>query len=217
MKNRFALNMVKSSLLALMAVFCAAQSPQATTHIVQFGGALGFAYSPSSFSATVGDTVKWEGDFASHPLSSTSIPVTAQTWHNGSGSSFIYVIEVAGTYNYQCDFHASIGMAGSFTVTQSGIRYRPLSAGSSATEEVWLSVLDNSGMPIVSMTLPSTRQVTVKLFNLSGLEIATVLKKVVRAGTYTIPIDTKTLANGVYFVRLTTGTTRRVVSIFVGN
>jgi plastocyanin len=93
----------------------------ATTHIVQFGGTVGFAYSPKTFSASVGDTVKWQGDFTMHPISSTSVPATAATWHNASGAVFTYVIAVPGTYQYHCDVHASFGMTGSFSANPAGV------------------------------------------------------------------------------------------------
>jgi len=60
-----------------------------------FGGSLGFVYSPSSFTAKVGDTVRWEGALA----------LTAQFNDNSSGrgkldfdvgSTFMYVIKVVG-------------------------------------------------------------------------------------------------------------------------
>lgn len=92
-----------------------ATSIRATTHVVNFGGSLGNTYSPSSFSASVGDTVQWVGSFSVHPLSSTTIPANAATWHVAAGNSFSYRIAVAGQFNYKCDVHP--GMIGSFTVS----------------------------------------------------------------------------------------------------
>ena len=89
----------------------------AVTQVVQFGGTLGFTYSPSSFNAKVGDTVEWEGDFTMHPLTSTTIPTGAASWQNTTGTAFKYVIEVPGSYDYHCEIHYTIGMAGSFTVS----------------------------------------------------------------------------------------------------
>jgi plastocyanin len=51
---------------------------------VQFGGALGFHYSPEVVFISPGDTVTWQGDFSMHPLVSDD-----GLWPtNGSGSQF---------------------------------------------------------------------------------------------------------------------------------
>ncbi len=69
------------------------------------------------FSANVGDTISWRGDFSAHPLSATLVPAGAMAFSNFTGSQFDYVIKVPGTYRYQCNVHFSIGMVGSFTAT----------------------------------------------------------------------------------------------------
>lgn len=91
----------------------------ATTHIINFGGVLGFAFSPSSLTIGLGDTLQWQGDFSIHPLSSTTIPAGAATWLVTTGTVFNYVVQDAGTYNYQCNIHFIIGMIGSFTTADS--------------------------------------------------------------------------------------------------
>jgi plastocyanin len=68
-----------AGILAII-LLLAVNNDWATTHVVQFGGSLGFVFSPKDFSATVGDTVEWEGDFSVHPLSSTTIPANAPSW-----------------------------------------------------------------------------------------------------------------------------------------
>ncbi len=71
----------------------------ATTHIVNFGGSLGDHFSPDSFSAHVGDTVTWTGDFTMYSTTSESIPAGAASWSYGTESNtcFSYIIKVAGT------------------------------------------------------------------------------------------------------------------------
>ncbi|MEI7801668.1 MAG: hypothetical protein WCI97_03375, partial [Bacteroidota bacterium] len=65
----------------------------------------------------LGDTVKWVWVSGTHTTTSTSIPAGATAWdHNMSSSStsFIYVPNVSGTYNYHCSIHTT--MLGSFVV-----------------------------------------------------------------------------------------------------
>jgi plastocyanin len=204
--------------MVFMAVLClTAQSLWATTHVVQFGGSFGFTYSPSSFSAKVGDTVKWEGAFSTHPLSSTSVPATAQSFSASSGTSFSYVIMVAGTYNYHCDIHFSLGMTGSFTATQSSVRYIALPQGAGRSNELHLGISEAKGLPFIRLTVPQSGRATLKLYDLSGRELATILDNTVRTGDYTIPVGSSILGSGNYFVRLSFNGAHRVVSFFTAN
>jgi plastocyanin len=217
MKQRISRALWRRGLMFIAALCLAVQGLWATTHVVQFGGNQGFVYSPSTFAAVVGDTVKWEGDFSVHPLSSTSIPAAAQAWHNGSGSSFIYVIQVAGTYHYQCDVHFSIGMIGSFTATASAVRENPPLAGASRAKDIQLAVTVLSGMPYVTLIIPKTELLTVKVFDLSGRELTTVADQIFLAGAYSIPLGKGALRAGYYFVRLSSNGVQHVVSFFISN
>jgi plastocyanin len=79
-----------------------------------------FSFSPSSFTANVGDTVKWVWNSGIHTTTSTSVPTGAATWSNpmdASHTTFLYKITTAGSYAFQCNFHAIMGMTGTFTVT----------------------------------------------------------------------------------------------------
>jgi len=94
----------------------------ATKHIVTVQN---FMFSPSSFTATVGDTVEWDWVNGGHTTTSTSVPVGAATWShpmNSSSTSFQYVITKPGTYNYWCAIHTTL-MEASFTVTTTAVPY----------------------------------------------------------------------------------------------
>lgn len=94
----------------------------ATKHVVTVQN---FMFSPSSFSATVGDTVEWEWVNGGHTTTSTSVPAGAASWSNpmnSSSTTFKYVITKAGTYNYWCAIHTT-AMEASFTVTTTVVPY----------------------------------------------------------------------------------------------
>lgn len=92
----------------------------AQTATVEFGGLLGFAYSPKDLRISPGDSVEWLGDFAMHPLVSDD-----SLWQMvGGGTSFIHTFDQAGTYDYHCLVHSSQGMRGTVTVGYFG--YLPL-------------------------------------------------------------------------------------------
>lgn len=78
-----------------------------------------FSFSVVSFDAVIGDTVKWTLVSGTHTTTSTSVPSGAATWDysfTGVGDSFIYVIAIAGIYEYHCSFHPTT-MIGSFSTS----------------------------------------------------------------------------------------------------
>ncbi len=87
----------------------------ATIHVVE---ARNFFYSPANISVNTGDTVRFQRIEGSHPTSSTSGDWTSFVFFplNASEPTFDLVFDNPGTYNYQCDFHAAVGMIGSITV-----------------------------------------------------------------------------------------------------
>lgn len=101
-------------LLAGILVLCLVPLSQAgaTRHIITFQCC---EYNPPSLQAAVGDTIEWQGNFAEHPLNSTTIPPGAPPFASSTGTTFSYPIPIAGTYNYHCVLHTP-SMAGSFTV-----------------------------------------------------------------------------------------------------
>lgn len=86
------------------------------------GGSLSFE--PESFQIAVGDTVLWTWDAGGHNVKASTTP-EGSDWSGtpggefdtfGSGHTYRYRFDVAGTYEYYCAPHRSAGMTGSFTV-----------------------------------------------------------------------------------------------------
>ena len=81
-----------------------------TTHYIDIQG---FAYSPSSITINVGDTIVWTNyDSASHTV--TSNDGTFDSGGISTGSTFSFTFTNAGTFNYHCSPHPN--MTGSVTV-----------------------------------------------------------------------------------------------------
>ena len=185
-------------------LFLFASTMHATTHVIQFGGSSGLEYSPNNLSVSVGDTIKWEGDFSAHPLSSTSIPAGAASFHQGSGSVFVYVIEVAGTYQYQCDFHASLGMTGTITATLTGVENNLTSM---IPHDIKL--YQNYPNPFnptttINYQLPASENVVLKVYNLLGEEIATLVNGSQQAGIHSVIFNAGRYSSGIYFYSIRT-------------
>ena len=185
-------------LVFVVAVF----SAQATTHTITFGGQLGFNYSPKQLDLAVGDTVVWSGSFTTHPLSSVTIPQGAASFHVASGTTFSYPVLIAGTYDYKCDVHT--GMNGSITATVTDVK-----ESVTALQPASFQLAQNYPNPfnartVIKFNLPVAQPVKLKVYSVTGAEIATLLDGFMPAGEFTVPFDGSKLASGVYFYRLIT-------------
>jgi plastocyanin len=110
-------NSSMKSRLLLFAAICVAATSFATIHTVAVAD---FSFTPGTFTAHVGDTVRWVWSSGSHTTTSTSVPAGAASWDQNitaSATSYTYVITRAGAYAYKCTPHVSMGMAGGFIVT----------------------------------------------------------------------------------------------------
>lgn len=97
-------------------------TPAATVTVAP-GGDLQFA--PSSVAVAVGERVRWEWAASGHNVTPTSTP-EGSSWEGSPGDdlydegySYTHRFETAGTYEYKCQPHGSIGMVGSVTVEES--------------------------------------------------------------------------------------------------
>jgi plastocyanin len=188
----------------VVALIATGSTIHATTRVIQFGGSFGFTYSPNSLNVLVGDTVKWEGDFNMHPLSSTSVPAGAPSFHNGSGSAFAYPVKIAGTYHYQCDNHFSFGMIGSFVAATTGVEEKQTfrQPGSFQLEQNFPNPFNSS--TVIGFSLPVSQRVLLKVFSIAGQYITTLIDGNLPAGSFRVHFDGNALASGMYYYRLVT-------------
>jgi plastocyanin len=103
---------MKSLYLFLSITFLLVFQSQAQIHTVTQSGN---TFSPQTLQVHVGDTVRWIWTGGSHTTTSVNIPVGASTWNsplNSTVTSYDYVVEFAGMYNYVCVPHQSMGMTG---------------------------------------------------------------------------------------------------------
>lgn len=80
-----------------------------------------YQFTPSTVDAIVGDTITWVWKMGNHTTTSTGVPIGALPWDapiNSTDTSFTYVLEISGTYQYWCNFHKP-NMAGSIIASSS--------------------------------------------------------------------------------------------------
>jgi len=63
---------------------------------------------------------------------------------------------------------------------------------------------------VISFSIPVQEKVSLKIYNILGMEVSTLLNEVRTAGNYSIRFDAKNLPSGIYFYELRTGNFRDV-------
>jgi len=181
--------------IVLTLFFITTGSLQAATVTINFGGALGNAYSPKATQVNVGDVITWMGDFATHPLQSISVPVGALGFGPvNTGTSFSYTVTVAGNYGYQCNVHFLSGMVGGFAAGASGVD-QPIDVKLTMDP-----IFPNPAMAeaMVHFTLENHAHVLLRVFDPTGKLIHTAANEDMDAGFHMLTIDTKEMASGSY-------------------
>ena len=186
------------SVVMLLSLFLSGNA-HATTHTVTF---VCCSYTPSNFEALVGDTVIWQGIFADHPLQSTTIPPGATSFSQSTGTSFSYVIQVAGDYNYHCTIHQP-SMAGSFSATLVGVRDQGTQARTWKLRQNYPNPFNPTTR--ISFTVQASGHTVLRVYNMLGREVATLVNESKSPGTYSVEFNGAKLASGVYLYRLQSG------------
>src|SRR5664279_3266741 len=79
-----------------------------------------FQFSPATLNVTVGDVIHFVWVSGTHTTTSVSVPPGANSWNSPidvSNHTFDVSVTTAGTYSYQCNFHAFLGMTATFTAS----------------------------------------------------------------------------------------------------
>lgn len=178
-------------------VFAAAAQP--AKHRITFEG---ITYEPDTVYASVGDTIEWEGDFTSHPLSSESeasqrFPAAAPPFANDVGTLFQYVVTVAGEHAYYCVYHLAQGMVGTIFVAAAGVGEQ---AGNSAVTTSPNPASDNVE---VAFSLEQPSDVRITVFDLQGRELMQT-QGAYGAGENAIRLNVASIPAGIYYYHLRT-------------
>lgn len=190
------------SLFVIFSLLIFSYKANCTTHEVGIGNNF---YTPSNFSASVGDTVKWTLNAGVHTTTSSTVPTGADSWDSGvmtSGNTYTYVIQVAGDYTYFCTIHGS-GMSGTFTATGTS-SVEPISG----ITPVEFNLQQNYPNPFnpatkINFSIPNSSKVTLKVYDVLGNVISTLLSnEYLTANSYSVNFDAKNLTSGIYFYTL---------------
>lgn len=171
-----------------------------TTHDVTVQN---FSFNPQSLSITVGDIVKWTNISGTHNVRANddsffSGPAAPAPWE------FTHTFNAVGDFPYYCEPHQGMGMTGTIIVQE------PVSVPDDKliTEEFELKQnYPNPFNPSTSIkyAISSRQFVTLKVYNILGDEIATLVNEEKPSGVYDVKFDAASLSSGMYIYKLQAG------------
>lgn len=177
----------------------------ATIHTINVSN---FQFSPQVLQVAVGDTVRFVWISGSHTTTSQTVPSGAASWDvplNSGSTTFDYEVAVPGNYGYVCTPHASMGMAGGFVATVTGI--------SSITNPELNVRLNAEKQLTLLVQLPKSVNVDFAVVDMLGRVIKMEDRQNQSAGYQEYTVNVSDLNAGYYFVRLNAGEkalTRRI-------
>lgn len=187
-------------------IFINISNSYSTTHNVAVAN---FSFTPVNLNVTVGDTIKWTRVSGSHTTTcdgseGSTRPAGAPSWDSPitSGTpTFSYVVTVAGAYHYVCLPHAP-EMAGNINATISGI--------TNLTELVSnYELSQNYPNPFnpetnINFSIPVSSQVSLKIYNVNGQEVAALVNERLNAGSYKVDWNAVNFTSGIYYYTIKT-------------
>lgn len=191
------------ALAVLLGLLFAASVP-AATRIIKFSGNEGEAYVPNRLSVQVGDTVIWQGLFDAYPLRSTLVPAGADRLDVTSGAQYVYVVKVPGTYRFQSDDYALMGMKGSLTASPAPVQPWGENTGGSPSLYLGTVIRNPVNYPgeAIGFTIKEEQKITLKLLTLDGREVATLYEGIKEPGTHWVRLPRKNIPSGSYICEL---------------
>ena len=167
--------------------------------------AFDFSFSPDNITIAVGDTVVWIWDNGAHTTTSdnTTGPDVWDAPLDAGNPSFSKVFTTEGDHPYHCTPHQSLGMVGTIHATAPNV----VDDESNNPNKFQLS--QNYPNPFnpstkIEFSVAAESKVTIKVFNSTGEEIATILNGVVKSGSHTVDFNAGRLTSGIYFYQIKT-------------
>ena len=188
-------------LLAWLLLIFAGSAVSQTLYVVTLTNNV---FTPANLTVTVGDTVRWINEQGFHNVvaddnSFTSGALASAPW------VYDFVFTTVSTNPYYCEAHGGpggSGMSGVITVEN------PTSVNNDEITVKDFELKQNYPNPFnpstkISFVLPVSSVVKLKVFNLLGNEITTLLNEQLFAGEHTVPFNAAGLSSGIYFYALT--------------
>ena len=198
---------MKKQIFTSLIFFILAISPNLilsqTLHVVEVSN---FVFTPANLTVETGDTVRWINMEGLHNVvaddgSFTSGDPASNMW------IFDHIFTAPGQNPYFCVVHGGpggVGIAGVITVQMA------TDISESKVHPDKFELIQNYPYPfnpgtIISFIIPVTTFVNLKVYNILGNEIATLVNEEKAAGEYTLEFNASGLSSGIYFYTLSAG------------
>lgn len=171
-----------------------------TTHDVTVQN---FSFSPQIVTITVGDIVRWTNVSGTHNVkaednSFTSGPAAPSPWE------YSHTFTVAGSNPYYCEPHQGMGMTGTVIVQNPvGVTDDDFIADNFELKQNYPNPFNPTTK--IEYQILERSFVSLKVYNILGDEVATLVSEEKPAGVYDINFDGTGLSSGMYLYRLQAG------------
>jgi len=189
--------------LAYLSLSLAAQ----TSHDVTASGS---SFSPSNLTITVGDEVVWTNTSGSHNVDGliSKFPFNPVSFGNavGTGWTYKFTFNTAGTYDYQCDIHGAMGMTGKITVNPKTVTSNQKLADGAGK----ILLYPNPASQYIQILFPGNYDAIdlIKIYSITGTAID---EKTFTENQESLRFDISQLKNGIYFMEISSGNQRNVL------
>ena len=185
--------------IILISGICYSQS----VHVIT---AQDFTFSPQNVTVTVGDTVRWRNVQGHHNVRAdnnsftSGLPAPAPWTYN-------HVFTSAGNNPYYCEPHGTPGGGGMSGVV---IVQNPVSVPGDETIAEIFELNQNYPNPFnpttkISYQSPVSSWQTLRVYDILGNEVATLVNEEKPAGYYEVEFDASDLTSGIYYYRINAG------------
>ena len=174
-----------------------------TTHDVTVTN---FSFSPGELTITVGDAVRWTNVLGTHNVkaddnSFTSGPAAPAPWE------FIHTFTTVGLHPYYCEPHGGPGGQNMAAVV---IVQNPVGVDDEKLIADKFELLQNYPNPFnpstsIRYAIINRQFVSIKVYNILGDEIATLVNEEKERGVYEINFNATELSSGMYLYKLQAG------------
>ena len=200
MKTNFTFKTFRYSALTFVLAYLSLNLNGQTSHNVSVAN---FSFTPQELTITAGDEVVWKNNGGTHNVNgSMSVydfnPVSFGN-NLGSGWTYKFVFNTAGTYNYQCDPHAAMGMVGKIVVNPKVVTGAGTLADSNNLDNILL--FPNPASQFVGLKIPRNYSPirSLKVYNITG---ALIEQKAFPGTDETLRFDISRYNNGVYLMEI---------------
>ena len=169
-----------------------------------------YKFSPANLTVTAGDEVVWTNTGGTHNVDgkTTVFPSNPVSFGNnlGSGWTYSFVFNTAGTYDYQCDPHAAMGMVGKIVVNPKSTT----SSESLANISGNIQLYPNPASQYIELKIPANYSAiqSLKIYSIAG---ALVDQKILPGNSEGMRYDISSFKNGIYFMEINAETRKDVL------